>query len=198
MIIEQDGLVFRVGKRLAIGTRPVRMVVAHSLFHRVVWPAFALLWIMLAFALALDMLRAGEIWGLLMPAAFVAAGAALLLFGLRAMLWSRTITVGEDRVTVNERGTTTRRNGDMPLDSFRGVAPLDVAVERDRGAFSLPVIVLDHDDPTRRIVVWSSLSSRRRDEACRDYADWLGLPVVEALRHDGPDRSDGKSAVRRS
>ena len=197
MVIQQDGLVFRVGKRMPMGERPVRLVTAHSVFHRVIWPAFGMLWIMLALGLAFDMLKAGETWGLLMPGIFLVVGFFLLLFGFRALLWSHTVTLSSDAVRVAERGTQTGKDWQEPLASYRGIAPFNVDVKRENRAFPMPTIVLDHDDPALRIVLWSSLSSKRRDETCRDYAAWLGLPVVEALRHKLPAEDDDRAAVRR-
>jgi hypothetical protein len=197
MVINQDGLVFRVGKQMPMGERPVRLVTAHSLFNRVVGPAFGLLWTTLALGLVLDMLHAGETWGLLMPGVFLLIGFFILLFGFRAMFWSRIVTLGTDVVYVVERGTQAGTNWQEPLTTYRGVAPLSVEVKRGKRSFPMPAIVLDHDDPLMRIVLWSSLSSRCRDEACRDYADWLGLPVVEPLRHKAPSETDDRAAVQR-
>ncbi|MDG2482417.1 MAG: hypothetical protein P8Q36_16345, partial [Alphaproteobacteria bacterium] len=87
MIIEQDGLAFRVGDRIAMSERPVRQVVGHGLIIRALWTGFALLWLTLTLGLALDMLASGENWGLLMPLVFAAVGVALLLFCIRAAFW---------------------------------------------------------------------------------------------------------------
>ncbi|GEM_PF-3714820 len=197
MVINQDGLVFRVGKRMPLDERPAQVVTAHSLFNRVAWPGFGLLWTTLALGLALDMLGAGETWALLMPGVFLLIGFAILLFGFRAMFWSRIVTLDADMVQVTERGTQPGKNWQEPLEAYRGVAPLNVEIQRKQRAFSMPAIVLDHDDPLMRIVVWSSLSSRGRDEACKDYAEWLGLPEVKALRHETHDKNDDGAAVQR-
>jgi hypothetical protein len=197
MVINQDGLVFRVGKQMPLDDRPVQLVTARSLFNRVAWPGFGLLWTTLALGLALDMLGAGETWGLLMPGVFLLIGFVILLFGFRAMFWSRIVTLDADMVQVTERGTQPGTAWQEPLEAYRGVAPLTVEIQRKQRAFSMPAIVLDHDDLLRRIVLWSSLSSRGRDEACLDYADWLGLPVVEALRHKAPGNDDDGAAVQR-
>ncbi len=181
-----------------MGGRPVRQVIAHSLFNRVVWPVFALVWLIMTFGPAVDMVNSGEDWGLLMPGVFLLIGLFILLLGLRAAFWSRTVTLDADRVRVAERGTAGTSSWEQPLETYRGVALLDVAVQRKGRAFSLPAIVLDHDDPARRIVLWSSLASRRRDAVCRDYAAWLDLPVVEALVHQESGGSGNQAAVTRA
>ena len=74
MVIEQDGLVFRIGAKVPIAPRPVCQAFHHGLISRIAWPIFATFWILMTLGLGADMMRSGETWGLLMPGFFLLIG----------------------------------------------------------------------------------------------------------------------------
>jgi len=193
MVIEQDGLVFRLGVKVKAVPRPVRQVFRHGLVSRLAWPAWATFWMVMTVGLAVDMATSGETWALLMPAVFAPVGGWLWIQCVRAAAWNRVVAFGEDAVSVTQTSTSGREAWQEPLAAYRGVAPLDVRVRNSGRVRTIPTIVLDHENRERRIVLWSMLVSGGRREACRAYADWLGLDVVEPL-----PEPDGTRAVSRT
>tara|TARA_B100000676_G_scaffold101602_2_gene101341 strand:+ start:733 stop:1086 length:354 start_codon:yes stop_codon:yes gene_type:complete len=111
------------------------------------------------------------------------------LFCVRASAWKRVVEIAETEVSVTPTSTAGREAWQGSLAAYRGVAPLDVLVRNEGRERQIAAVVLDHEDPNRRIVLWSMLVSGGRREACQEYADWLGMDVVEPLATQGQDKT---------
>lgn len=197
MIANHAGLVLKVGRQTPLAERPVSWTLTQPFMTRLLWPLVSLFWLTMSLNLAQDMWVHGETWGLLMPAAFLAIGISLFLFCVRGAVWRRRETIGTDTVSVDEWDTAGRRAWSEPLAHYRGIARVEVVLDRDSMFGSITVLVLDHERPDRRIVLWSDRMSRDLKRWREGYANWLGLPAVEALPWVNPAKvADGATVSR--
>ena len=181
MIVRNAGLVLKVGRQTPLAPRPVAWTLRHGAAERLLWPLVAQFWITMTVFLAWDMVGHGETWGLLMPGVFLLVGASLFLFCIRAAVWRRRETIGADAVTVDEWDSAGGRTWSEPLSRYRGIAVVEVEREKASMLGRLKVVVLDHEQAERRIVLWSQMMSRDVERWREGYAGWLGLPPVAAL-----------------
>ena len=198
MIVKNAGLVLKVGRQTPLAQRPVAWTLRHGVGERLLWPLIAIFWMTMTVFLAWDMVTHGETWGLLMPALFLLVGISLFLFGIRAALWRRRETIGTDQVSVEEWDSTGGRGWSEPLSRYRGLAVVEVERERESMLGRLKVVVLDHEQADRRIVLWSQMMSRDVERWREGYAGWLDLPVVKALPWQDPAVQEQPSVVKRA
>jgi len=181
MIVKHAGLVLQVGRQTPLAPRPLTWTLRHGAGERLLWLMIAVFWMTMTVFLAWDMASHGETWGLLMPAAFLLVGIWLFLFGIRAALWRRRETITNDHVAVDEWDSTGGRGWSEPLSRYRGLAIVEVEREKTSMLGRLRVVVLDHEQADRRIVLWSQMLSRDVERWQDGYAGWLDLPMVKAL-----------------
>jgi hypothetical protein len=198
MIVKNAGLVLKVGRQTPLAQRPVAWSLRHGAGECLLWPLIAIFWMTMSLFLAWDMVTHGETWGLLLPAVFLLIGASLFLFGIRAALWRRRETIGTDQVSVEEWDSTGGRGWSEPLSRYRGLAVVEVERERESMLGRLKVVVLDHEQADRRIVLWSQMMSRDVERWQEGYAGWLDLPKVKALPWKAPAASDKATVVQRT
>ncbi|HSH08520.1 MAG TPA: hypothetical protein VLA41_12725 [Burkholderiales bacterium] len=111
------------------------------------------------------------------PLVLGAAGLALLLWGLDALLRRTQMTLERDGVTFERRGLRGAQAWSEPLDAYRGVL---ASCEARRGGVDYTIVLKHAKDATRDAVLerWPSPAGQRARLA--GWAKLLGLPALAA------------------
>jgi len=165
---------------LPIGERPVTVTRTGSTFGGLFMVVFALLWgglpTMALIQNGLPGAGQPENWLFLI---FPVIAIGILAFGLRQLLWRKTITLDDLFVTVEERGLFGTESWQEQLTAYRGVLSRSRRVKTKNSSYTLYLVDLLHDDSKRTINLYSARSKRDWRAKWEAYARWLKLPAVE-------------------
>lgn len=141
---------------------------------------FALFWGGFPVAGLIHELEAGRIRpDLLLFLLFPVIGVGILLYGVRQLLWRRTIAFDGAAFTVTERGLRGERQWREPLSAYFGVVRRTRRVRTKHSSYTLYMVDLVHGDGDRIINLYTDTSDRDFRQVWEDYARRLKLPALE-------------------
>ena len=133
-----------------------------------------------------------EMIAIIVGATVCLGGSLFFRFGLSAFRCKKVITIGVDRVGVDERLLHRRRRWEEPISNYKGILAesQDVSVGIDRGPnYTLYQVILWHDNHARSIKLFHSRDILGWRQRWEHAAKTLHLPALELTEEGVVERS---------
>lgn len=131
--------------------------------------------------------QTGVSMGLLLVGLLVLAGLMVAVFGISQFLYREETVIDGYSVRWSRRGLSGQRTWQEPLSAYRGVLKDQMYRSRDSAATRSAMVyslVLDHDDPSKRIMLYEAESTLNLppddwDRLWIKFAERFKLPVLQ-------------------
>ena len=178
MAISADGYHFDYNKTMPMAARPASATVRGNLAGALIMLVFALVWT--GFNLFIGQALIGEPMPLpLILIPFLGVGVGLFLFGLKVMLYRRTVTIGHDAVVIDQRNWFRTKRLTVDLATYPGVLRKKVTFRRNKRAHDAFLTLLAHAARDTTVVLAASRDEAEGRAQAEDYARWLDKPALE-------------------
>ena len=141
---------------------------------------FAAIWGGLPSLFMIALIAAGDFkpW-MLMWLLFPVIGLAVFVVGLSQIFKRIGITIDAREVRFSQHGLFAREGWTEPLSGYRGVMRFPVHHTRKYSVSTEYVVELNHEQPSKRVRLFSSYNAEDHERKWQEYAAWLSLPPLE-------------------
>jgi hypothetical protein len=179
--------------RIDLSSPPVEAHQTGSRFGALFLILFALVWGGFPTVGLFSLIRSGDMGAeAFLFLLFPAIGLGILAFGIRNLVWRRSVSFDGRNFSVTERGLLGGKSWTEPLSGYDGVLRKTKRVKTKNSSYTLYMVDLIHPDPDRRINLYTDTSSGEFRAKWEEYARQLNLPAFEegdgvAVRREAAD-----------
>ena len=178
MAISADGYQFDFKKTVPMEARPVSATVRGNLAIGLIMLLIAVVWTGLNLFIGQQLIAEPMPWPLILITV-LAVGIGLLVYGLKIMLYRRTVTIGHDAVVIDQRTWLKTKRRNVGLDTYPGVLRKKVSYRRNKRSYDAFLTLLTHAARDQTVVLAASRDEAEGRAQTEDYARWLDKPALE-------------------